>query len=481
MPRAALTGTRIRALRTARRLAQADLARMAGVSPSYLNLIEHNRRRAGPTLLAGIARALDVPPESLAEGAATPMLAALEAAASARRLPVDAAGTGGEAGKAGESPPDLTPGGPAPALPPPERDRIEEFAGRFPGWAGLIAELHGRVQAQERAITRLSDRMAHDPNLAAALTEIVSAVTAVQSTAAILAETEDLEPEWRRRFHGNIHADSRRLAQAAEALSVWLDASGEETGLAAPLEELESWLARRGFHLPELEPGGAALADPLALLDGAPDLASEAGIALARGWLLRLAQDAQALPMVSLVPALGEQLAQGQGLDPAVLADRLGVGPALVLRRLAMLPPRADLPRFGLVLCDGSGTLTFRRPLDGFALPRFGGACPVWPLYEALQAPGRPLRVLVETTGRLSHRFVTFALAEPSSRARFVPPMGWEAAMLIVPATPAVMPDTASGAGAQAPGAAPRPVGAGCRVCPLADCVARREPSLLRG
>ena len=58
MPRAALTGTRIRALRTARRLAQADLARLAGVSPSYLNLIEHNRRRAGPTLLGALARAL---------------------------------------------------------------------------------------------------------------------------------------------------------------------------------------------------------------------------------------------------------------------------------------------------------------------------------------------------------------------------------------------------------------------------------------
>ena len=48
MVRSALSGTRIRTLRTARRIGQADLARLAGVSPSYLNLIEHNRRRAGP-------------------------------------------------------------------------------------------------------------------------------------------------------------------------------------------------------------------------------------------------------------------------------------------------------------------------------------------------------------------------------------------------------------------------------------------------
>ena len=58
MPKTALSGTRIRALRAARRMGQADLARLAGVSPSYLNLIEHNRRRASPRVLEAIAEAL---------------------------------------------------------------------------------------------------------------------------------------------------------------------------------------------------------------------------------------------------------------------------------------------------------------------------------------------------------------------------------------------------------------------------------------
>lgn len=468
MPRTALTGTRIRALRTARRIAQVDLARMAGVSPSYLNLIEHNRRRAGPDLLDALARALEVRPETLAEGAETPVLAALDAAAGTRRLP------------AGET----APAAQADAPIAPERDRIEEFVGRFPGWAGLIADLHARVEAQERAIERLSDRMAHDPNLTEALTEIVSAVTAVQSTAAILAETEDLEPEWRQRFHANIHADSLRLAKAAEALVAWLDTSDAETGLAAPLEELESWLARRGFHLPELEPsaaraepptGPAAPTEPAALLAGAPELASEAGMALGRDWLGRLAGEAAALPAEALVAALSVQLAAGQGLDPGRLALDLGVPPGLVLRRLALLPPLPELPRFGLVLCDGSGSLTFRRPLEGFALPRFGGACPVWPLYEALQQPGRPLRMLVETTGRLPRRFLTFALAAPRDPVRFAPPIAWEAAMLITPALPLVL----SPSEATQPAPAARPVGAGCRVCTLAACPARREGSLV--
>jgi hypothetical protein len=188
--------------------------------------------------------------------------------------------------------------------------------------------------------------MAHDPNLAAALAEIVSAVTAVQSTAAILAETDDLEPAWRTRFHANIHADSIRLAHAAEALVAWLDTSDQETGLAAPLEELESWLSRRGFHLPELEPGGAEPPDPAALIDGEPDLASQAGRALAGDWLARAAAEARALPAARLAAALAAQLAAGQGLDPGRLAQGLGVAPGLVLRRLAALPAAPGLPRF---------------------------------------------------------------------------------------------------------------------------------------
>jgi transcriptional regulator with XRE-family HTH domain len=469
MPRSAartvLTGTRIRALRTARGIGQADLARLAGVSPSYLNLIEHNRRRAGPKLLQALAGALDLTPEALTESSGEALISALSAAA----------------GSAGTPDADQ---------PEPELDRIEDFAGRFPGWARLVADLHIRTQVQDRTIERLSDRMAHDPNLAAALSEIVSAVTSVQSTAAILAETEDLAPEWRVRFHANIHSDSVRLAHAAEALVAWLDATGQETGLAAPLEELESWLMRRGFHLPELEPGLPGPAPDWAeVIADEPDLASQAGRVLAHDWIRRAGAEAQALPADVLSQALQTQLGEGEGLDPGALADGFGLPLSLVLRRLAALPATPGLPRFGLVLCDGSGTLTFRRPLDGFALPRFGGACPVWPLFQALQQPGRPVRELLETTARPPLRFLAFAVAEGRGPVRFAPPQAWESAMLITPATPEVLgalPPEVSGQPRTAahPASAllsPLPVGAGCRVCAQAVCPARREPSIVLG
>ncbi|MCB1369110.1 MAG: helix-turn-helix transcriptional regulator, partial [Rhodobacteraceae bacterium] len=82
MARDTLTGSRIRERRIMGGLKQADLARRAGISASYLNLIEHNRRRIGGKLLLDIAEALDVEPAMLAEGAEATLIAGLREAAS---------------------------------------------------------------------------------------------------------------------------------------------------------------------------------------------------------------------------------------------------------------------------------------------------------------------------------------------------------------------------------------------------------------
>jgi transcriptional regulator with XRE-family HTH domain len=441
MVRSQLSGTRIRALRKARNLAQADLARMAGISPSYLNLIEHNRRRAGPALLSSIAGALNIPAETLDEGAEDALVEVLRASTAISAAEIV-----------------------------PEIDRLEEFVGRFPGWAGHLGALAQRVEAQERAIERLSERMAHDPNLSAALHEIVSAVTAVQSTSAILVESGELDAEWREKFHGNIHEDSQRLARAAEALVAYLDASGEETGLAAPQEEVESWLARQNHHVAAIETTDRP--DLAALTEGQAELASQAAREMARAWLAQAHEDASALPLEPLQQALRAMLAGEGGFRPDELAEALDTPMDRLFRRLATLPETPDLPRFGLVECDGSGTLIHRRPIEGFALPRFGGACPLWPLYQALVAPLRPLSALVEFPGRPAPRFLAFARAEPLRPAAFVPPVVVRASMLLAPATPAVL-------GASPPALPRLEVGSSCRICPRLACIARREPSIV--
>ena len=432
MARSALTGTRVRERRLLIGMKQADLARAVAISPAYLNLIEHNRRRVGPELLEKLAAVLGVAEPALAEGAETAIFESLREAA------------------AGASSHDHEP----------EVARIEEFLGRFPGWAALLASRQARLVALERSFEALNERMAHDPFLSASLHEVVSAVTSVRSTAAILAETEDIAPEWSARFHQNVYEDSIRLSEAAAALVAYLDASKEsETGLSSPQEEVEAWLARRDYHLAPLERSHPPEAE--SLIAGVPELASSAAQKLALAHVARSRADADLLPFEKFGAALAEF-----GPDPGRLAQHLGVGLAPVFRRLATMPPEAMSVPVGLVTCDASGTLTFRKPAPGFVLPRFGAACPLWPLYEALARPMVPIRAIVELAGRVPQRFLTYAFSEPRHPGGFEGPQVVEALMLVLPAPI----ERAEGE---------RLIGPSCRICPRAECVARREPSIL--
>lgn len=433
MPRSALTGTRIRERRLALGLKQADLARTAGVSPAYLNLIEHNRRRVGEALTATLAAALGVEPAALAEGAESALFEGLrEAAAGA---------------SASET--------------PPETDRIEEFVGRFPGWAGLLAQRQSRFAALERTLEALSERMAHDPHLSDSLHEVLSAAASVRSTSAILAETDDIDPEWRRRFHANLHGDSERLSAAAEALVAYLDSAAEgETGLSSPQEEVEAWLASAGYHLVAVD--RAAAPDAQAMIAAAPELATTAARRLAADHIAQARADAQALPVADFGAGVAEL-----GCDPGRLAQRFGCDLPQVFRRLAAIPEKVfEGPAPGLVVCDGSGTIVFRKPAPGFALPRFGAACPLWPLYRALAHPTMPIRARVHMSGRVPERFLTFAFCQPEHPQGFDGPQILTAYMLILPDPgPLAQGDLE--------------IGSSCRICPREACPARREPSIL--
>ncbi len=435
MPRSALTGTRIRARRNLRGLRQAELAREVGVSASYLNLIEHNRRKVGPELLAALADALGISTDALVEDDDGRLINGVRTAALRSGADLD------------------------------DLERIEEFTGRYPGWAKVLAETQGRVEGLERIVEQLNDRMTHDPHIGEALHEIISAVTSVQSTASILNDAREIEPDWQARFHQNILQDSARLAEGAVALVNYLDAGKtDEAGLAAPQEEVEAWLAARGFHLPELESGKVS---PETLVARQVELSSEASRQLALRWLHQFQRDAHALPAEAFTRALG-----GIGLAPDRLAQEFNVPFDQVLRRIVLLPASVmeglSLAAPGLVICDSSGTLMFRRAIDGFALPRFGGACPLWPLYQVLLRPHMPLRVPLVTAGRMGRRFMTYAYAATGPCAGFDAPVTLQATMLILPEAPGMV-DAASWL----------VVGASCRTCAKPDCAARREPSFM--
>lgn len=422
-----LTGARIRRRRLDRGLKQADLARTCGISPSYLNLIEHDRRRIGGKLLGDIAQALGVSSERLRTGADADEISALRAAAA-------------DAPKADA-----------------EVDRLDDFAARFPGWAALVAEQARRIASLERTLEVMGDRMTHDPQLAASLHNILSTVTAIRSTSAILAGSEPVEPGWQERFHRNLHEDSRRLAEATEALVGEFETDARaETG-TAPLDLVEEWLDGAA-DLDALEAGGAGVAALIGAAEAA--LPSAPARVLARREIDRLAADAIAMPAEALRAAIGRSAP-----EPFALADRFGVPLPVVLRRLAALPGTGA----GLVVCDASGTLTRRRRIPGFPVPRFGAACPVWPLYSALGQVGRPVEAVLRQAGAATGavRFRAWAIAETGHPGGYGGVAVTEASMLVLPLAGGANSGTAL------------TVGASCRVCPAEACPARRELSIL--
>lgn len=431
MSRDTLTGTRIRERRIILGMRQADLARCVDISASYLNLIEHNRRRIGGKLIVAIAEALGVEPAMLTEGAEAALIAGLREAA---------ADVGQDVG---------------------ETDRAEEFAGRFPGWAEVLTRTHRRVLSLEGTVETLSDRLAHDPHLAASLHEVLSTATAIRSSASILADNPNLEREWQDRFHRNINEESLRLAESSKALVDYLD-DGADTGdrSSAPQEEVEAFLAEAGNHFAGLETGDATPDD---IVESEPRLSSEASRAIGRRVLAQYRQDARAMPLAALKAELAET-----GIEPMVLAQRFSVDIPTVLRRLAALPEDVVGMPLGLVVCDASGSLIFRKQVDGFAMPRFGTGCPLWPVFSALCRPDVPVRRLVMQQGRNRAVFTAFAMAKAVVPPDFDADPLYRATMLLVPIQMA-----------QDDQRTPLSVGATCRVCPVSQCIARREPSVL--
>lgn len=428
MPRDSLVGSRIRERRVMAGLRQADLAKSVGISPSYLNLIEHNKRRIGGKLLVDIAQELEVEPSLLSEGAEAALIATLrEAAADVPRAE-------------------------------PELDRVDEFAGRFPGWARLISEGHQQILKLEHTVETLTDRLAHDPHLATSMHEVLSMVTAIRSTAGILFENTELEPEWRGRFHRNLNEDSQRLAESSQALVSYLDGAGDaEASVTSPQDEVDNFLRSHSYHFPSLEYEGANIEN---ILDRSDEISSAAARDVARKVLVQYQKDALRMPLDDLRGQIAET-----GVQPAALAQRYQVSLATAMRRCAVLPDDVLPHPIGLVTCDGSGTLLFRREVEGFPLPRFSAACPKWPLFQALSRPMQPIREIVDIAGRDAHQFECLAISEPVGQVSFERDALYHAHMLILP-TSGQIGDV-------------RPIGATCRICARQACDGRREPSIL--
>lgn len=516
MPRT-LIGAKIRDRRRTLGLTQARLAATLGISPSYLNLIESNKRSIGGRLLKRMAETLEIALEDLDGAAERRLIGDLEELAAEPML-ADL---------------HLDPSGAA------------DFAGRHPDWARALIRLHRAWRDRGEAVNALSDRLNQDPFLGDAVRSVLGRVAAIRSSSEILETVDDIEPRQHQRFVSIIAAESRRLTDVAQALAAYFDRAHVGTRPITPVEEVDDFLFERNNHFPALEQAAAALradagidgvcrestlveylgrahgvrvaAAPesgrhedafdlasrtLVLADTAPRATRRFALARLAAALFREGRPVEeALAASSLLSseaarrrarrALWSYLAAALLMpyeeflaaarraryDIDYLAQRFEASYEQVCHRLVTLrrPGASGVP-FGLMRIDPAGFLTKRFPLPHLPLPRHGNACPLWAGYEAFQTPGATVRQIAAfPTGE---RFLFLARAIEKTRPSFTLPRRLISIMLacdVLHADQIVYAD-----GLNLSSSAPTtPVGSNCRLCVRRDCDYREEDPII--
>jgi predicted transcriptional regulator/transcriptional regulator with XRE-family HTH domain len=486
-----LAGLKIRSLRRKAGLTQSELARRAGISASYLTLIEGNKRTVNGALLNRIAAGLGVERTTL-DGSGERQLAeslrevAADPALGARSIP--------------------------PASP-------EELVGRYPVWADLILRLYGAFQDERQMVMALADRLSGDPFLAESVHRILTGVTAIRSAAEILADQGALRDEERDRFASMIANDSDKLSATARSLVAFFDNPNVRVRSATPMEHVDAFLFETDNHFPTLEAGaeeflaglrpaetveaaavrmtGPAADTPRSRIEPsetrrfrlvraalAPIVEAEARRLVGQHAALG-SEEARELALVALLNyATGAVLmpyepflraAEEARYDLDRLSRLFGVSYEQASHRLATLRRRGDEGvRFAFMRSDPSGYVTKRLPLQGLPLPRYGTACPLWPVYRAFQTPG----VTIASFGELptGDQFLFFARAVEKNPPLAGLPRHLLSVMLACPVGQAGRVGYGDGIDRKT---AMIPAGVFCRLCPRPACVHRQEPSLI--
>jgi predicted transcriptional regulator len=453
-----IVGTRIRERRRALGITQVELSRRIGISASYLNLIERNKRGIAGPLLRRTAAALELGLDDL-DGAAERRL--VETLAEIAHAP-DLAALGAKAESAGE------------------------LIGSHPGWARALAALARSERAAASEAQALADRLTHDPFLGEAVHGMLTHIAAVRSAAEIMTDYPDLPPDRRARFLAIVHDEARALTDVGEALAAYFDKAGETRRTLTPVDEVEALFEARENRFEEIEAaaaaagglaggGGAEAARALAeerlgsaiaaVIARQPEVETAPARARARQALLDYAAAAILAPLPAFAPR-----AAALGYDLEALAAEFALDAEAVCRRLLALSG-PGVPRFGYFRVNAAGTLIERRGLAGLVAPRYAAACPLWVLYRAQQAPETVLRQRALFPN--GERFVFLARARRTGPPGFGRPRHYLTDMLALSEA-----DARLTVYAPDPGAPVEEVGPACRLCPRLACPHRVEDPL---
>lgn len=436
-------GGRIKRLRRARGLSQAQLAQALEISPSYLNLIEHNRRRITVPLLFRIAGHFGVEPGELAES-------------DDGRLAGDLMELFGDDIFADS---DLT------------NHDIRDLAANHPAAGRAVLKLFDRLKQLQRpeaqaeapqsgynlAAEAVSDFLQTEANYFPTLETAAERVRADIDTAA------DSFEHGLRVFLFNVFGIEVRLASLPNGVVRRLEDGGRVLAIADILEP-ESAL----FAMAQQAALLSAEAEIMALIEHST-LPRPDSIGLARNVLASYMAAALIMPYEPFFTACRDTR-----YDIERIARRFRASFEQVCHRMTTLqrPGMSGIP-LHLVRTDIAGNISKRFSLSGIHIPRHSGACPRWNVYAAFLNPGQ-INVQISQMPD-GQRYFCIARAQTKGAHAHNAPRRHLSIGLGCSVAHADKMIYADGIDLNAPGGAV-PIGVGCRICPRRECGQRAHP-----
>ena len=515
MAQGPMLGHKVRRLRRDRDVSQVALAGQLGISPSYLNLIEHNQRQLTLPLLLKVSRLFEVDLEAFSDEDETRLLGDL----------IEAFGD-----------PMFRESGV-------ERDELTDLVNASPAACRAIIDLYRAYRTANDNVRGMSDRLSDDAFISSSIHELLTLLTSIRSFSEILHDHADMSAEERQKFLGIIVGESERLRDAVGQLVEIArgDALERIIGSRPPGEEVSEFLELNGNHFTELDAEAESLhealrLDPAAAFSALAELLerqhgvtiertanavqdasetngrvlldealspSSAAFALGRHYAMLThgdlltaclengtfsGADAEAMARRALAGYFAGALmmpyerfaeaARAERYDIERLGQRFGASFEQVCHRLTTLqrPGDAAIP-FHFVRVDAAGNISKRFMGSGLRIPRFSGACPRWAVHTALLSPGQIVAQPSEMPDGTAYFSIARAITKPGAghhapRSHFAIEIGCGIghANEIIYADGMDLEDRRHR----------MPIGVSCRLCDRSDCGQRAQPPLIR-
>ncbi|MDF2366081.1 helix-turn-helix transcriptional regulator [Sneathiella sp.] len=516
MAKSPLLGNRLRRLRKEKELTQVELADRLGISASYLNLLEHNRRSITVPLLLHLSKILKVDPQVFSPQEEGHLIGEITDALKDPLFTDDKF----------------------------TDEEIAEMAADAPALSSAFKKTYDAFKTAQTDLQLLSERLSQDFLFAGSSFRLRTLVTSIMSSTEIVHDNDDLGSKERKEFLQIALKDSEALNDTVnEMLGVVGD--GSLTGKAwapSPNEAVSDFIQARNNYFDPIEQAAAdfrasfndhdLLSAPvmmdylqdkhgiqiefasrdshnteatlydemdhtLVLSKSLPQSSVKFHLALLCGQLqytdlFQELVNAPELPTEAAkqkgVAALANyfagaflfpydiffQSAEDLRYDIELMQQQFDASFEQICHRLTTLmrPGSSGVP-FHLIRSDIAGNISKRFSASGLRIPRYGNSCPRWVLHAAFLTPGTLCPQISEMPD--GQRFFSIARTVTKPSLGYAQPKRHYAISIGCDITVAHRVIYADGLNLAAPKTV-MPIGITCRLCERANCAQRAAP-----